>query len=51
LTRTFAADTPEGGPKRLKFWLHFVPMPVQIGAVTSPPSMLAPLVVEWPQDN
>jgi hypothetical protein len=29
------------------FWLHFVPMPVQIGALTSPQAMQNPLVVEW----
>jgi hypothetical protein len=34
------------GAKGLRFWLHFVPMPVQVGAVTSPQAMLAPLVVE-----
>jgi hypothetical protein len=31
--------------RRLTFYLHFVPMPVQVGALTSPQSMLAPLVV------
>ena len=35
------------GPKSLTFWLHFVSMPVQVGAATSPQSMLAPLKVEW----
>jgi hypothetical protein len=34
------------GAKVLRFWLHFVPMPVQVGAVTSPQAMLAPLEVE-----
>jgi hypothetical protein len=34
------------GRKRLRFWAHFVPMPVHIGALTSPQSMMAPLVVE-----
>jgi hypothetical protein len=34
--------------KRLRFWLHFVPMPVQIGAVTSPQSMLLAPQVEIP---
>jgi hypothetical protein len=33
------------GPKKLTFWLHFVPMPVQVGAATSPQAMLAPLQV------
>lgn len=33
--------------KKLRFWTHFVPMPVQVGAKTSPQAMLAPLVVEW----
>jgi hypothetical protein len=48
LGRTFAraaAPVPRG-PKRLAFWLHFVPMPVQVGAATSPQAMLAPLRVE-----
>ncbi len=34
------------GERRLHFWMHFVPMPVQVGAVTSPQSMMAPLEVE-----
>jgi hypothetical protein len=34
------------GTKTLTFWLHFVSMPVQVGAATSPQSMLAPLKVE-----
>ena len=42
---------PEGGPgrgrKSLTFWLHFVGMPVQVGAATSPQAMLAPLRVVW----
>lgn len=33
--------------KSMRFWLHVVPMPVQVGAVTSPQAMLAPLVLEW----
>jgi hypothetical protein len=44
LTRTFGRGGP--GERRLRFWLHFVPMPVQIGALTSPQSMMAPLAVE-----
>jgi hypothetical protein len=45
--RTFArGDTPvPAGPKRLSFWLHFVGMPVHVGAATSPQAMLAPLRV------
>ncbi|MFO0954742.1 MAG: hypothetical protein U0835_26985 [Isosphaeraceae bacterium] len=35
------------GVKSLRYWAHFVTNPVQIGAVTSPQAMLAPLVVEW----
>jgi hypothetical protein len=34
------------GPKTYRFWLHFVDMPVQVGALTSPQSMMAPLAVE-----
>ena len=49
LWRDFAGDggSPPKGPKTLTFWLHFVTMPVQVGAVTSPQAMLAPLKVEW----
>jgi hypothetical protein len=32
-------------PQSLTFWLHFVGMPVQIGAATSPQSMMHPLAV------
>jgi hypothetical protein len=35
-----------GTGERLSFWLHFVPMPVHVGAATSPQAMLAPLQVE-----
>jgi hypothetical protein len=48
LGRTFApagGEVPKG-TKRLTFWLHFVGMPVQVGAATSPQAMLAPLRVE-----
>jgi hypothetical protein len=34
------------GPKQITFWLHFVSMPVHVGAATSPQAMLAPLQVE-----
>ena len=34
--------------RRLRFWLHFVTMPVQVGARTSPQAMLAPLRVTTP---
>jgi len=33
-------------PRSLRFWLHFVDAPVQVGALTSPQSMMAPLEVE-----
>lgn len=39
-----ADSTP--GRKQLNFWLHFVDMPVHVGAATSPQAMLAPLKVE-----
>ena len=32
--------------RRLRFWLHFVTMPVQLGARTSPQAMLSPLQVQ-----
>jgi hypothetical protein len=34
-----------GSPKPFVFWLHFVSMPVQVGAATSPQSMMHPLSV------
>lgn len=48
LWRHFALDgaAPPSGRKELVFWLHFVGMPVQVGAVTSPQAMLAPIIVE-----
>jgi hypothetical protein len=33
--------------KSLAFWFHFVPMPVHVGAATSPQAMLAPLSVNF----
>jgi len=49
IARDFAGgpSAPPRGPKVLRFWFHFVPMPVQIGAATSPQAMLAPLAVAW----
>jgi hypothetical protein len=34
-----------GAPATLRFWLHFVSMPIQEGALTSPQSMMSPLEV------
>ncbi len=34
------------GKVRTRFWLHFVPTPVHVGALTSPQAMLSPLKVE-----
>ncbi len=39
-------DFPGGGERSLHFWLHFVTMPVQVGAATSPQAMQNPLRVE-----
>lgn len=36
--------------RQLEFWLHFVSMPVHIGARTSARSMQEPLKVEWNND-
>jgi hypothetical protein len=36
---------PKAAKKTLTFWLHFVSMPVQVGAATSPQSMMNPLHV------
>jgi hypothetical protein len=44
LSRRYDAGRPS--LKTLRAWFHFVGMPVQVGAVTSPQSMLAPLKVE-----
>ncbi len=44
LERTWAR--PAKGVKRLRFWLHFVDAPVQVGALTSPQSVLQPPRVE-----
>jgi hypothetical protein len=40
-------DFLRGGERNLHFWLHFVSMPVQVGAATSPQAMQSPLLVEW----
>jgi hypothetical protein len=40
-------DFTRGREKTLRFWLHFVSMPVQIGAATSPQSMQNPPRIEW----
>ena len=40
-------DFARGGERSLHFWLHFVTMPVQLGAATSPQAMQSPLQVEW----
>jgi hypothetical protein len=40
-----AGAAPAAGAKTMTFWLHFVGMPVQVGAATSPQAMLAPLQV------
>jgi hypothetical protein len=49
LLRSFPGkqDDSRNAKKSLVFWLHFVPMPVQVGAATSPQSILSPLQVEW----
>jgi hypothetical protein len=46
--KAFARDGASVAPgtKRFTFWLHFVPMPVQVGAATSPQAMLTPLRAE-----
>jgi hypothetical protein len=41
------ASSAARSPKRMTFWIHVVPMPVQVGAVTSAQSMLSPLKLEW----
>ncbi len=38
-------SAPPPGPKKFTFWLHFVGMPVHVGAATSPQAMLAPMKV------
>jgi len=46
-----SGDAPPSGPKKLTFWLHFVGMPVQVGALTSPQAMQAPLEVTTNMDG
>jgi len=41
------SNVPGDGPRQLEFWLHFVTMPVHIGARTSPRSMQEPLQAKW----
>jgi hypothetical protein len=45
-----AGAAPVAGPKALTCWFHFVQMPVQVGAATSPQATLAPLQVEFSRD-
>jgi hypothetical protein len=40
-------DFAGGSGRALHFWLHFVTMPVQVGAATSPQAMQSPLRIEW----
>jgi hypothetical protein len=40
-----AGANPPPAAKKITFWLHFVGMPVHVGAATSPQAMLAPLQV------
>jgi hypothetical protein len=44
IMRSYAphAEARTSGPKRLVFWMHFVPSPPHVGAVTSPQSMQSP---------
>ena len=48
-TREWPEERADRSP-RLEFWLHFVTMPVHIGARTSPRSMQEPLEVRWLTD-
>ncbi|MBX6315074.1 MAG: hypothetical protein IRY99_19490 [Isosphaeraceae bacterium] len=49
ITRHFVMgeEAPPKGEKTITCWFHFVPMPVQVGAATSPQAMLEPLRVVW----
>ena len=38
---------PTSADRTLHFWLHFVTMPVQLGAATSPQAMQNPLRIDW----
>ena len=50
--RTWASRGFRGpGEKALTAWFHFVGMPVQVGAVTSPQAMRAPLEIAWEDDR
>jgi hypothetical protein len=39
-------DFTGAGQRSRHFWIHFVPMPVQLGAATSPQAMQSPLAVQ-----
>jgi hypothetical protein len=45
IRRAFARLAPV--KKSLVFWLHFVPTPPHVGAVTSPQSMASPIETRW----
>jgi hypothetical protein len=50
LWRAIFVSGADGRPKALTCWFHFVQMPVQVGAATSPQAILAPLEVEFARD-
>ncbi len=47
LLRVARAAAPGARESSLRFWVHFVVMPVEVGAATSPQSMQNPLRIEW----
>ena len=49
--RDFGRTADLAKQKSLEFWIHFVGMPVHIGARTSPQAMRSPLQVRWLGDS
>ncbi len=47
--RDFGSRSSDQGERRFQFWVHFVTMPVHVGAGTSPQAMRRPLEVRWKQ--
>ena len=47
LHRDYSNHRDVNADKTLEFWVHFVGMPVHVGARTSPQAMRSPLHVRW----
>ncbi len=47
MAREFDEQSDSAATKKFEFWVHFVSVPVHIGARTSPQAMRSPLQVRW----